>query len=160
MPPSDAEGGASPTVERPTRSYVLLTTLFNAVFAGVLVAARRRLPLRLSPTDLGLLAVATFKLSRLVTKDRVTAGVRAPFTQYEGEGGPAEVEESPRGHGLRRAIGELIACPYCLGQWISAGFVGGMLLAPRVTRTVAAMLAIVAGQDVLQHLYGELQQRR
>lgn len=49
----------------------------------------------------------------------VTAPLRAPFTEFQEEGGPREVEESPRGSGIRRAIGELLACPFGMSQWVA-----------------------------------------
>lgn len=142
----------------PLGSYALLTTIFNAAFAGALIAGRERIPERFAPGDLALMAVGTHKLSRLIAKDRVTSTVRAPFTRYEGSAGPAEVKERPRGRGLRRAVGELVSCPYCLDQWVAGGFVAGMVLAPRPTRLVASMFTVVAGSDVLQHGYHLLQE--
>ena len=97
--------------------------------------------------------VATHKLSRLVTKDKVTGVLRAPFTRYEGSAGPAEIEESPRGLGLRYAIGELLVCPYCFDQWLAGAFTCGLLAAPRPTRVMAAMLNMVALSDFLQIAY-------
>jgi uncharacterized protein DUF1360 len=143
---------------RPLGSYALLTTIFNTAFAGALFAGRDRLPERFSVGDLALMAVGTHKLSRLIAKDRVTSAVRAPFTEPHQEGGPGEVHERPQGRGLRRALGELLTCPYCLDQWVAGGFVAGMVLAPRATRTVASMFTVVAGSDVLQHGYRLLQE--
>jgi uncharacterized protein DUF1360 len=143
---------------RPLASYALLTTIFNTAFAGALVAGRDRLPERFSLGDLALMAVGTHKLSRLIAKDRVTSSVRAPFTRFQHDAGPAEVSERARGRGLRRAIGELVSCPYCLDQWVAGGFVAGMVLAPRPTRTVASLFTVVAGSDALQHGYHLLQE--
>jgi hypothetical protein len=67
------------------------------------------------------------------------------------------VSEEPRGHGLRRAVGELITCPYCIGLWVSAAFAAGLLVAPRFTRWVAAVLAAVFGADVLQVAYKKVE---
>ena len=93
--------------------------------------------------------MATYKLSRLATKARVTSFARAPFTRYTGEAGPSEVCEEPRGTGLRRAIGELAVCPYCVGEWIAAGLTAAYLRDPRSTRTAASVLVVVAASDVL-----------
>jgi hypothetical protein len=100
-----------------------------------------------------LIGLGTHKLSRLLARDRVTSALRAPFTKYEGKGGPAQVEEKPRGTGLRRAVGELLVCPYCLDQWIAAAFVNGLVFAPRATRLVASTFAAVALADFLQMAY-------
>jgi hypothetical protein len=107
----------------------------------------------MSHEDLVLATVATHKLSRLIAKDRVTSGVRAPFTRFQGDGGPGEVEEAARGRGLQRAIGELLICPYCLGMWIAAGFAAGLLVAPRATRWVASVFTVLFGSDLLQIAY-------
>ncbi len=97
---------------RPLAAYAGLTGLYNALFAGSLLAARRRdrpLPERIALGDIVLLGVATHKLSRLLTKDWVTSFYRAPFVEYQGAGtAPGEVSEKPRGEGLRRALGELV----------------------------------------------------
>ena len=84
--------------------------------------------------------IATHKLSRLISKDKITAFARAPFTEFQEPGGPAEVEERARGDGWRRTIGELLVCPYCLGMWISGGFNLGLVVAPRGTRFAASVL--------------------
>ncbi len=53
------------------------------------------------------------------------------------------VEESPRGHGLRLAAGELAVGPYCLGQWVASGMLATYALDPRTARFVAGVLAIL-----------------
>jgi Protein of unknown function (DUF1360) len=153
--PREATRGASPhggADEQPLASYVAFATVFVSAFGGLLLAARRRLPERFAECDLVLLAFATHKLSRLISRDRVTRPLRAPFTEVRGEDPPLELSERPTGSGARRALGELLSCPYCLDQWIAAGFIGAMLLAPRPTRAVASMFAVVAGSDYLQQL--------
>ena len=117
----------------------------------------RELPERVSIGDLALITVATHKASRLLAKDRVTSAVRAPFTRFQADGGPAEVEEQARGSGLRRAIGELLICPYCLGMWIATAFAIGLAVVPRPTRWVASVLAAHFGSDVLQAAYRRLE---
>ena len=107
----------------------------------------------MSAGDLALITVATHKTSRLIAKDRVTSTVRAPFTRFQGDAGPGEVDEAARGHGLRRAIGELLVCPYCLDLWTAAAFTAGLLLAPRPTRWIASILTAVTGADALQIAY-------
>ena len=59
-------------------------------------------------------------MARLLTKDTVVSPIRAPFTRFEGPGGPSEVNERVRGRGWRHAIGELITCPFCAGEWVAA----------------------------------------
>jgi Protein of unknown function (DUF1360) len=148
--------GHSPEQERPLGAYLVLMGTFTAAcgaFAAWVRATGRTLPERVEPGDIVLVAVATHKLSRLVTKDRVTSSLRAPFTRFQDDAGPGEVEEAARGHGLRRAIGELVICPYCIGLWIAAAFVCGLVAAPRTTRLVAAAFTALTGSDALQIAY-------
>jgi hypothetical protein len=136
-------------------NYALLAGIFNAGFASVLVKADRdgKVPERIAAEDVLLVGIATHKLSRIITKESVTGFARAPFTRYKGRSGKGEVEEAPKGSGLRRAIGELLICPYCMDQWLAGAFTAGMLLAPRRTRVVASMFASLAISDGLQMAY-------
>jgi hypothetical protein len=107
----------------------------------------------MSPRDMALLATATHKTARLVAKDRVTSTLRAPFTEFQDDAGPGEVDEAARGRGLRRAIGELLVCPYCLNMWIAAAMTAGLLVAPRATRWFAGLMSVLFGADLLQIAY-------
>jgi hypothetical protein len=147
----------APAAERPPLlSYLGLMALFNGLFAGALVAARRggrELPETIGAGDLLTIGVASHKLSRLISKDKVTSPLRAPFTELEEPGGPGELEESARGSGARKAIGELLICPYCIGLWVVAAFAVGLLFAPRLTRFLAAIFSALTVSDFLQIAY-------
>jgi hypothetical protein len=150
------DGYASGSEKPPLLSYATFMTLFAALFGGGLAAVRRsgrELPERIGPGDLALIGTASHKASRLLAKDKVTSPLRAPFTELEGKGGPAEFEERSRGRGLRKAIGELLICPYCLGLWVVALFSFGLVFAPRVTRFVASVFAALTISDFLQIAY-------
>jgi hypothetical protein len=142
--------------DRPLGSHLGLVVIYNALVGGFLLARARSgkpFPRRIGIGDLALAGVATHKLSRVIAKDRVTAPLRAPFTEFDGEGGPGEVEEKPRGRGVRRAIGELLVCPFCLGQWVATGILAGLAVAPRATRFVCSIFAAVTISDFLQIFY-------
>ena len=153
----------SPEEHKPLGGHATLTAAFNAGVLGYALAYRRSgrsLPERIPPGDLALMAVGTYKLSRLIAKDRITAFFRSPFTRDQGESDrPSEVSEEPRGHGLRRAIGELLVCPYCLGQWVGTAYLMTYLRQPRLARTVASVFAIVAGSDLLQEAWVAVDKR-
>jgi hypothetical protein len=142
--------------DKPMGSHLALVVLYNAI-VGLFLLARARsgkpFPERICAADLLLTGVATHKLSRVLAKDRVTAPLRAPFTEFEGEGGPGEVEEKPRGRGMRRAIGELLVCPFCLAQWVATGILAGLAVVPRTTRFVCSIFAAVTISDFLQIFY-------
>ena len=137
----------------PRAGFDLLLVGGRHIFSAPADVPDDDLPEHMSPGDLALVTVATHKASRLISKDRVTSAMRAPFTRYQHDDGPGEVSEAARGHGLRRAVGELLVCPYCIGMWISAGFAAGLLVAPRFTRWFAAVLVALFGADVLQIAY-------
>jgi hypothetical protein len=153
--------GRQSRAEISTRDYAALVAVFNGLLATALFArkcSREPLPERVEPKDLALFALATQKLSRVITKDKVTSAFRAPFTEVEGKGGPGEVEERAKGRGLRRAIGELLTCPFCLGTWIASGFIYGYVFAPRISRILASIFAVSGLADFLQQLYVKTQE--
>ena len=153
--------GHSPGQERPLGGYAVLTGAFAAAavgFAAWLRSSGRELPERMPATDFALMTAATHKASRLIAKDRVTSAARAPFTHFEDDAGPGEVSEEARGHGLRRAIGELIVCPYCLGVWVAAAFAAGFIVAPRPTRWVATTFSALLGADLMQIAYAKAEE--
>jgi hypothetical protein len=148
--------------DRPLAAYGGLIGLFNATLVGFLLAARRAgrpLPEHVGFGDIVLLGVATHKLSRLLAKDTVTSALRAPFTEFEQPAGDGELKEKPRGSGWQHALGELLTCPFCLGQWVAAFFAYGLALAPRSTRLVGSIFAIVAVSDFLHLAYGAVKQQ-
>lgn len=154
--PNPVEGYAPPEKRPPLLSYLTFMSIFGSLLAAALAIARRQgreLPEQVSAGQLLLIGTASHKLSRIISKDKVTSPLRAPFTELEGRGGPAEFEERSRGTGVRKAIGELLICPFCLGLWVIAAFSVGLLFAPRVTRFVASLFAALTISDFLQVAY-------
>lgn len=148
--------------EQPERlaGYAALLAIYGAGiggFAAFLRRSGRRLPKRVDPADVALLGVATFKLSRLISRDAVTGVVRAPFTTRKGKLKGAEVRDAPRGRGMRRAVGELLTCPFCISQWLATVLAGSYVVAPDATRMAAATLSAVTVADVLQYAHTALQ---
>ncbi|MFE6423891.1 MULTISPECIES: DUF1360 domain-containing protein [Streptomyces] len=148
--------------DTPLRGYATLATTFVAG-AGVFALTAWRRGLRLPDTvpawDVALLGTATFKASRLLTKDKVTSFLRAPFTRREREGEGSEVMDAPRGTGLRRAVGDLVSCPFCTSTWVAGGLVGTYAVAPRAARLVCAGLSAVVVSDWLQYAWSATEQR-
>jgi len=115
------------------------------------------LPDRIGPYDVALLAVATHKTSRTLTKDAVTSPLRAGFTEFVEAGGPGELNEEVTAPGHQHALGELLTCPFCMSQWVATGFTAGLLLAPRPTRVVLTVMSVRALSDALQLGYAAAQ---
>ncbi|SHM79993.1 DUF1360 domain-containing protein [Actinacidiphila paucisporea] len=165
--PSDAAAtgptaGYAPGQGLPLGGYATLAAVYAAGVGGFAVLARasgRRLPSALPPGDLLLLATATHKGARLLTKDKITSFVRAPFTRRKEATSASEVMDEPRGHGLRLATGELLACPFCMSAWVGGALFCGYVAAPRATRLVAAALSAVTVADWLQYAWSLTQQQ-
>ncbi|CAL9647287.1 hypothetical protein SUDANB105_06520 [Streptomyces sp. enrichment culture] len=152
----DDEGGV------PLAGYAGLMGGFAAGAAAYAVVFRllgRRPPEQVPPWDVALLGTATFKVARLLSRDKVTGVVRAPFTRREGEGEAAEVMDVPREGGTaRRAIGELVSCPFCMAAWVGAGLTGYYAWAPRAARLVCAGLSAITVADWLEYAWTGTQQ--
>jgi hypothetical protein len=148
--------------DRPLRAFAGLMAAYATAVAGGALFVRRRpraMPDRVSLSDIALLSVATFKIGRLVAKDPVTSPLRAPFTKFEGTTGPAELKEEVRGTGVRKAIGELLTCPFCVGQWVATALAFSLVLAPRATRLVATVFTCVTAADFLQFAYAATEEK-
>lgn len=143
----------------PLPGYAGSLTAFALAVASVATVGRatgRGLPERYDLTDLALGALATHKFTRLVSKGSVTAPIRAPFTEFDEPAGSAELNERARGGRVRHTVGELLTCPFCLGQWVGTGYVAGLALAPRPTRAWAAVFAVTGVSDLLQQVYARV----
>ncbi|MEU9560075.1 DUF1360 domain-containing protein [Streptomyces fumanus] len=159
---TDGERPYGAEEDTPLGGYAALATTF-AVGAGVFTAVARRRGVRLPdgvpPWDLALLATATFKASRLLSKAKVTSFLRAPFTRRESAAGGPEVNDTSRGTGLQRAVGDLLTCPFCTSAWVAGGLVASYACAPRATRLVTAGLSAVALSDWLQYAWSLTEQK-
>jgi hypothetical protein len=146
----------------PMFSYGVLAGVFNLVFAVFLLAARltgRPIPERVDAKDIALLGMATHKLSLMGSQDAITSPLRAPFTELREKESPKKVDEKPRGEGLRRSVGELLTCKFCLSVWLASFFTYGLVLVPRITRLVASAFAVVTVSDHLHQIYKALMNR-
>lgn len=150
--------GYSPDEERPLGGYAAIVGAYAAGVIGLalsLRARRKRLPDGIPLSDLALLGVGTHKLSWIIAHDRVTSFLRAPLTRYEGPYGTSDVTESPRGHGVRLAAGELAVCPFCMGQWVATGMLAGYAHDPRVTRYVASLFTVLSASDFINMTFAK-----
>jgi Protein of unknown function (DUF1360) len=128
--------------ERPLAEYATLTSAFWGVFALFVLVAGKRIPERMATGDLVRIALASYKMSRLLAKDEVTAFLRAPVTE------DAEAQQ-PKKKGMAAAVGELVTCPYCLGLWFASGLAYSQVLAPKTSRFATAIFSAYALGDFL-----------
>lgn len=138
-----------PVTATPTepRHYAAVTAGYGLLVGAVALVAssRREDPAPTDPAELLLYAAATAGLARVLAKEKVSSWVRAPFVDE-----PAEGERSPKGQGLRYAIGELLTCTRCLGSWSALTLVGLRAVAPRPARVAASVLALSTANNILQ----------
>jgi hypothetical protein len=141
--------------ELPIGGYAAMLSLFVGSFAALTLAARRAgaLPSSISVRDIALLGVATHKLTRIVTRERIAIPLRMPFARYEGTDGAGLVKERPRGPGLRYAVGSLLTCQFCVGPWVASVLTGCLIFAPRATRLGGSVFSMVAISDFLHQAY-------
>ncbi|MEV5144830.1 DUF1360 domain-containing protein [Streptomyces sp. NPDC052727] len=145
--------------DRPLGGYLAAMAGFATYTTAWATAVRllgRPLPDRPEPWDVVLTSVATFRLSRLLTKASVTSPLRAPFTRYVAPQGPAELHEEAQPEDGKHTVGELATCPFCMSVWVASTLTAGQLLWPRATRTAMGALAALAGADTLQLAYSAL----
>jgi Protein of unknown function (DUF1360) len=148
-----------------TRPMGAYATLLGVYGAGALATTwalrgRRSRVRRPGPMELALLGLATQHLTRLISKDTVTAPLRAPFTRFEGPAGEGEVNERVVGRGARHVVGELLSCPFCLGQWVATGLVAANVALPAFGAATTTVLATAQLSDYLQLCYGALRHRQ
>lgn len=146
------------TDEKLLKEYMILLGGLNALIAITIAAtakSKRGLPGSMGTLDFVVLALGAHKLARLLARDRVISPLRAPFTRYEGSAGAGEVEEVERGEGMRRAIGDLLTCPYCTTPWAATAFVLGHAVSPKVTRIYACILALTTVSHFLNQTYAK-----
>jgi hypothetical protein len=92
------------------------------------------------------MALATFALADTIAKEKVSTWLRQPFVIEDGDHHPLH----PRGHGLRRAIGELLTCTRCAGTWCALLLVGLRTASPIAGQTTTNVLALAGANDLLQ----------
>jgi hypothetical protein len=120
--------------------YAALSALYGALLAGTAASGRGRDPI--PPAELPALAAASFALSKLVVHEKVESWLRRPFGE--------EDAGRPKGRRLRYAVGELLSCTRCTGAWSALALVALRVHSPAAGRTVSAVLAASAGNDMLQ----------
>lgn len=79
-------------------------------------------------------ALAAYRITRLITEDTITAGLR----------------DRVRSPVLRKFVN----CPWCVGFWVSCGVVTARTVAPRTWAPVATAFALGATTGVIAENWG------
>ena len=153
------------TTRPPNTAYAGIMGTFagGLALAGALAHLLDRDPRDSDALDLTVLALATFKAARTISRDEVTSFIRDPFVEGEAHEGAEDPIETGD---MRQAIGELVTCSRCVGTWVAAGLGTTQILAPRFGRILTWSLAAAGVNDWLQagfaaltHKANELEQR-
>jgi len=102
----------------------LFGLLFLAILGGAMYILYRTLgslPQRIPLADFILIALATFRLTRLFVYDKITAWFRDLFKESREItlDGVTYTERSVPLNGPRRTISDLLSCPWCIGVWFA-----------------------------------------
>lgn len=88
-----------------------------------------------STTDYALAALATYRLTRLVTTDEITAPIRDRIWRTR----PPETSR----------VGYLLTCNWCSSIYAASALEMSRMIAPRTTRAVETVLALSAVSGLL-----------
>lgn len=131
------------------RDYALVNGSYMTALAGLALALHRRDGDRddpLSVREIVLLCMATFTIADVFAHERIATWIRAPFDVETDDHRPGQ----PRGSGLRRTIGELMACSRCVGSWGALGLMALRTASPPAAGVVTTVFAAAAANDFLQ----------
>ncbi|WP_050614349.1 DUF1360 domain-containing protein [Bacillus testis] len=109
--------------------------------------------------DFILLSLASFRLTRLIVYDKITAFIRKPFfeeVEEKNEQGEMETYIVPRQSGLRGWIGQLLDCYWCTGMWIAFFIVAVYYLIPYWSGPLVAVLAVAGLAALLESVVQRL----
>lgn len=134
--------------------YVLLDVIFIALYIGVLALLYYldRLPRDIRILDFILLGLAAARLSDIISTDDILQWLREPFIEIEKEqiAGQEVPTRVGRGRGIRRVLGELLSCPWCVGVWVAAGLTYAYFLLPRPVWMFVLVMAIAEVGSLVQ----------
>jgi len=106
-----------------------------------------------------LFSLASFRLTRLIVFDKITAFIRSPFHEEIDEldeDGNVVTYIKIKGSGLRSWIGELLSCYWCTGVWCSAFLYLFWLGVPSIAEPIIILLAIAGLAGILETLVSKL----
>lgn len=139
--------------------YVLLWCLFFLL----MLALGRPWPGVPPGMDILLLSLAAFRLTEILSEEKVARCIRAPFCEVRRSPGPdgTEIEEEvPMGAGIQRVAGELLLCPWCTGVWMATFLTFFYLLVPGMARVILIAFSVAAGGLLFQILIKLLDRTR
>ncbi|WP_026583736.1 DUF1360 domain-containing protein [Bacillus sp. J33] len=116
----------------------------------------------ITPMELLILSLASFRLTRLIVYDKITEFIRRPFfeeVEEKGENGETEIYLVIKQGRIRGFFGELLSCYWCTGVWSAALlyasylFLGEWAVPLLLILTVAGIASII--ESLVQRWIGE-----
>lgn len=104
----------------------------------------------ISPFEWIVLAFATYRFTRLLVWDDITAWLRRPFikeTEMLEENGEKVLYLEGKGRGLRKWVGSLLSCYWCTGVWVALFFYGGYVFSTVILATGRSFFHCCCGSD-------------
>lgn len=140
--------------------FLLFTLLFIAItlfFGWVLFEKYGALPTRIPLFDATLIALASFRLTRLFVYDRIMQFIRNFFlvrNQKQDEKGNIFFELREPERGARKTLWHLANCPWCAGLWFSMLLVFFYFLTPLAW--IAILIFAIAGVSTFFQILANL----
>ncbi|MDX8362525.1 DUF1360 domain-containing protein [Cytobacillus sp. IB215316] len=106
-----------------------------------------------------ILFLASFRLTRLIIYDTITAFLRKPFHEVieeEQPNGAIVTYMQVKGTGLRAWIGELLSCYWCSGIWCTTFFYVGYLFWPFLFKPLIFIFAIAGCAAIIEVIISRL----
>ena len=134
---------------------VILILIFLGGFAVVFLIGNFMAPgwdaFQINALELVLLSLATFRMGRLIAYDHVTEPLRAYFTRTVPDKSGAGLTVIATGTGVRRAFGQLLSCPICVGTWVAALLVYLLYFFPAPTKVFLIFTAVVGAAELIHN---------
>lgn len=100
-----------------------------------------------------LFSLASFRLTRLVVFDDITFFLRKPFHEEFKEtleDGSSSTYILIKGTGIRKWIGELMSCYWCMGIWCTAILYSSWIVWPLWMEPIIMILAIAGSAAIIE----------
>lgn len=108
--------------------------------------------------ELLILALASFRLTRLIVYDQITEFLRKPFLeeQTEIEDGKEEIYVVPKEHPILGFFGKLLTCHWCTGIWSAIIIFVSFFLYPAVAVPILLILAVAGLAAIIETIVQKL----
>ncbi len=129
--------------------------LILMILGAIILETESRIPLsELALVDYVLIALASWRVTRLFVYDTITKFFREQFWDVVKVGKGYQLEKPP--YGPRRTLADLMCCPWCFGIWSTAMVTFFYLITPYALYPIIflALSAVASFLQILSNLFG------